>query len=89
MEKSIKNRSHHSLPFIIHAGYLLRSATGFSPEQTISQRSTAIEYEKEAIAAWKQLVEAAGDFYSKTLNFSVEGNFSDPLVFYSMSTLNL
>ena len=39
----------------------------------------AIEYEKEAIAAWRQIVEAAGDFYAKNLIFSVEGHFSDPL----------
>ena len=38
----------------------------------------AIEYEKEAIAAWRQIVEAAGDVYSKNLIFSIEGNFSDP-----------
>ena len=51
----------------------------FTRTNDIVALDKAIEYEKEAIAAWRQLVEAAGDFYSKTLNFSVEGNFSDPL----------
>ena len=31
----------------------------------------AIEFEKEAIQAWKQIVEAAGDVYSKTLDFGI------------------
>jgi hypothetical protein len=34
----------------------------------------AIEYEKSAIEAWRQIVEAAGDFYSKTLDFGVTGS---------------
>ena len=33
----------------------------------------AIEHEKNAIQAWKQLIDAAGDVYSKTLNFGVSG----------------
>ena len=34
----------------------------------------AIEHEQSAIEAWKQLIEAAGDFYSPTLNFGVTGS---------------
>ena len=52
----------------------------------------AIEYEKEAIRAWKQLIEAAGDVYTKTLDFGIKrvphegfsfhlrGHWSDELV---------
>ena len=32
----------------------------------------AIEYEKNAIDAWRQIIEAAGDMYSKTLDFGVK-----------------
>ena len=39
----------------------------------------AIEYEKSAIEAWKQIVDAAGDVYSKTLNFGVRASFFDGL----------
>ena len=34
----------------------------------------AIEYEKDAIRAWRQVIEAAGDVYSKTLDFGVKGS---------------
>ena len=38
----------------------------------------AIEHEKNAINAWKQIVEAAGDVYSRSLDFGVQGSFSNP-----------
>ena len=39
----------------------------------------AIEYEKNAIKAWKQIIEAAGDVYSKTLNFGLQASSFDGL----------
>ena len=39
----------------------------------------AIEYEKNAIEVWKQIIEAAGDVYSKTLDFGVKGSFYEGL----------
>ena len=65
----------------------------FSRIQNIAALDKAIEYEKNAIQAWKQIVEAAGDVYSKTLNFGVQehrfggvthhlrGHWSDELVY--------
>jgi len=39
----------------------------------------AIEHEKNAIRAWKQIIDAAGNVYSKTLDFGVNASFSNPL----------
>jgi len=46
----------------------------FERTQNVAALNIAIEHEKNAIQAWKQLVESAGDVYSKTLNFGVASN---------------
>jgi len=65
----------------------------FVRTKDVAALDKAIEYEKNAIEAWKQLIEAAGDVYSKTLNFgvnslihegmrhSLRGHWSDELIY--------
>ena len=45
----------------------------------IAALDRAIEHEKGAIEAWRQIVDAAGDVYSKTLDFGVRSSFFDGL----------
>ena len=53
----------------------------FARTNDVAALDKAIEYEKEAIVAWRQIVEAAGDFFSKNMVFSIKGDFSDPMRF--------
>ena len=46
----------------------------FVRTKDIAALDKAIEYEKNAIEVWKQVIEAAGDVYSKTLDFGVKAS---------------
>ncbi|MDR2233389.1 MAG: hypothetical protein LBE56_09740 [Tannerella sp.] len=51
----------------------------FERTKDVAALDRAIEHEKNAIQAWSQIVDAAGDVYSKTLDFGVEGSMSSSL----------
>ena len=51
----------------------------FVRTKDVAALDKAIEHEKNAIGAWKQIIEAADDVYSKTLDFGVKASFFDGL----------
>ena len=50
----------------------------FDRTKDVAALDKAIEYEKEAIQAWRQMVEASADFYTKTLDFGISSPLNSP-----------
>jgi hypothetical protein len=50
----------------------------FDRTKDVAALDKAIEYEKDAIQAWRQMVEASADVYSKTLDFGVSSPIDNP-----------